>query len=216
MSENVFVVKFSVESEAYQAFSELRSASLTNDYVISEAFLVRNEGGKIIDKDVFDSGIETTNDISAGTLIGTLVGIIGGPTGMLLGMGTGMLVGSAFDAIDIADNSLLIGQVSSSVEDGETAIILLVSETNEGSFTQAMSKYHTTVLKFDAAEVAEEVEEAMKLELQLRKEASQKMLEAKKAEHKENVEMQKSRIHAYFDYLKDFYESPDEDKKPVD
>lgn len=30
MSENVFVVKFSVESEACQAFSELKNAALTN------------------------------------------------------------------------------------------------------------------------------------------------------------------------------------------
>lgn len=45
MSENVFVVKFAVESEAYQAFSELKFAALTNDYVISQAFLVKNQGG---------------------------------------------------------------------------------------------------------------------------------------------------------------------------
>ena len=31
MSENVFVVKFSVESEACQAFPELKNAVLTND-----------------------------------------------------------------------------------------------------------------------------------------------------------------------------------------
>ena len=47
MSENVFVVKFAVESEAYQAFAELKAAALTNDYAISQAFLVKNEGGKL-------------------------------------------------------------------------------------------------------------------------------------------------------------------------
>ena len=209
MSESVFVVKFAVESEAYQAFSELKTAAITNDYVISQAFLVKNEGGKIIDKDEFDTGIETVNDMGAGSLIGALVGIIGGPTGMLLGMGTGLLIGGAVDTLDIADNNLLINQVSSSVNEGETAILMLISETNEGAFTAFMSKYLTTVFKFDAGEVAEEVEKAAELERRLRKEAREQMLAEKKAEQKENIEQQKARIHAYFEYLKEYGESTD-------
>lgn len=215
MSESVFVVKFSVESEAYQAFSELKNAALTNDYVISQAFLVKNDGGKIIKKDEFDTGIETVNDMSAGSLIGALVGIIGGPTGMLLGMSTGMLVGSTVDAMDSVDNSLLISQVSSTVTEGETAILLLVSEIQEGSFIAAMGKYLTTVFKFDAGEVAEEVAQAVELERQLRKEARQKMFAEKKAEHKENVEEQKEKIHAYFEYLKEYGKSTDTKIDPM-
>ena len=122
MSESVYVVKFHVESEAYQAFAELKSAAITNDYAISQVFLVKNEGGKIVEKDEFDSGIETTNDMGAGALIGALIGIIGGPIGMLFGAGYGLLVGGTVDALDIADNSLLINQVASSVAEGESAL----------------------------------------------------------------------------------------------
>jgi len=202
MSENVFVVKFQVESEAYQAFSELKAAAITDDYAISQAFLVKNEGGKIIEKDEFDTGIESTNDMGAGALIGALVGVIGGPAGMLLGAGYGLLVGGTVDALDITDNSLLINQVASSVAEGETALLLLVSETNEGSFTRDMGKFLTTVFKYDAAEVAEEVETAVEMERKMRKEARQQMLEAKKAEHKENVEIRRAKIHQDFESMK--------------
>ena len=202
MSESVFVVKFAVESEAYQAFSELKAAALTNDYVISQAFLVKNEGGKLVEKDEFDTGIETTNDMGAGALIGALVGVIGGPVGVLLGAGYGMVVGSTVDAMDITDNSLLINQVSSSVAEGESALLLLASEINEGSFTRAMEKFSAAVTEFDAGEVAEEVEKAIELEHQMKKEALLKMLEEKKTDHKEKIEAHKARIKADFEELK--------------
>lgn len=203
MSENVFVVKFHVESEAYQAFSELKTAALTKDYVISQAFLVKNEGGKLIEKDEFDTGIETANDMGTGALLGALVGVIGGPVGVLLGASYGLMVGGTVDAIDITDNSLLINQVAASVAEGETALLLLVSETAEDSFTRDISKYLTTVVKFDAAEVAEEVERAAELERQLRREALQRMHEEKKADLKERIEIKKAGLRAYFDYLKE-------------
>ena len=202
MAENVFVVKFTVESEAYQAFAELKAAALTNDYVISQAFLVKNESGKLVEKDEFDTGIESANDMGAGALIGALVGVIGGPVGVLLGASYGLLVGSTVDAMDIADSSLLINQVSSSVAEGETALLLLVSETHEGSFTRDMGKFSTTVTKFDAAEVAEEVEKAVELEHQMRKEAHKQMKEDKKAERKEKIEAHRAKIKADFENLK--------------
>ena len=202
MSESVFVVKFNVESEAYQAFAELKSAALTNDYVISQAFLVKNDGGRLVQKDEFDTGIETTNDMGAGALIGALVGVIGGPVGVLLGASYGMMVGSTVDAMDITDNSLLINQVASSVAEGESALLLLASEINEGSFDHAMEKFSVTVTKFDAGEVAEEVEKAIELERQMKKEALQQMLQDKKAEHKEKIAAHKAKIKADFEELK--------------
>ena len=216
MSESVFVVKFAVESEAYQAFAELKSAALTNEYVVSQAFLVKNEGGKLVEKDEFDSGIETANDTGAGALIGALFGVIGGPVGVLLGAGYGMMVGSTVDAVDIADNSLLINQVASSVAEGETALLLLASEIEEGSFEKSQEKFTVTVTKFDAGEVAEEVEKAVELERQMKQEAFQKMMEDKKAEHKARVEEHKAKIASDFDQLKRKLESaPKPDIDPM-
>ena len=65
-----------------------------------------------------------------------------------------------------------------------------------------MNKYLTTIFKFDAAEVAEEVEAAAEMEQKMRKEARQQMLEAKKAEHKENVEIRRAKIHQDFESMK--------------
>ena len=202
MSENVYVVKFGVESEAYQAFAELKNAALTNDYIVSQAYLVKNEGGKLAVKDQFDTGIETADDTGAGTLVGALVGVIGGPVGVLLGAGYGIMVGGAMDAIDITDNVLMINQVSSSVAEGESALLLLASEINEGTFEKSLDKFAVIVSKFDAGEVAEEVDKAVQLERQMQKEAFQKMLEDKKAESKTKIAERQAKIAAHFEELK--------------
>lgn len=207
MSENVFVVKFAVESEAYQSFAELKSAALTKEYVVFQAYLVKNEGGKLVEKDNFDTGIESMNDMGAGALVGALLGVIGGPVGVLLGTSYGMMVGGTIDAIDIADNALLINQVSSAIAEGETALLMLVSENSEDSFAKCFDKFNTTISKFDAGEVVEEVEEAIKLERQMRKEALQKMHEEKKEARKDKIEAHKAKIKSDFEELKKKVES---------
>ncbi|SFC50135.1 hypothetical protein [Ruminococcus albus] len=55
MAESIFVVDFKVESEAYQALSELKANPVNDSYTASSAFVVKNENGHIIPKDSFDT-----------------------------------------------------------------------------------------------------------------------------------------------------------------
>ena len=83
--EKIISVIFKVESEGYQAITELKRAPVTELYTVSQAVLVRKEKGQIVTLDAFDTGMETSNDTAIGGLVGGFVGIIGGPLGMLLG-----------------------------------------------------------------------------------------------------------------------------------
>jgi len=103
--ENIIIVNFSVESEAYQALTELKANAITNNYVISQALLVKNTEGKINILDSLDTGVETRNDTRIGGLVGALMGIVGGPLGMVLMGGYGALIGSAVDWGDAAQNA---------------------------------------------------------------------------------------------------------------
>ena len=82
--ENIIIVNFDVESEAYQALSELKKNAMCEGYVISQAVLTKNNDGKLLPLDGFDTGAETHNDTRMGGMIGALLGIAGGPLGMVI------------------------------------------------------------------------------------------------------------------------------------
>ncbi len=96
--ENVVLVNYRVESEAYQALSELKRESVNANYTISQAMIVKRVGGRLSVMDGFVNGGATGDDTWRGGLLGGLIGILGGPIGVLLGGSVGMLVGGAVDA----------------------------------------------------------------------------------------------------------------------
>lgn len=200
--ESVFVVKFNVQSEAFQALTELRQQPANDDFVVSQACLVNKKDGRITMLDQFDTGMESVNDTGTGTMIGALVGILGGPIGVLLGASYGAMVGSVMDTADILDNASLIEQVCGTIDDDETALIALVSEQKTESFDEAMKKFDTEVKWFDAGEVAAEVEKAYELERQMKKEALKQLRDEKKEDFKQKVEDQRKKISEGFDNLK--------------
>ena len=202
MAENIIVVNFDVESEAYQALSELRHASVTPGYVVSQACIIKKEGGRILLQDEFDTGVETTDDTHRGGVIGGLVGILGGPLGILLGGGMGALIGSAVDTADTAKNASLIEKVCEAIPDDETTLIALASELEPIALDAGFAKFSAHLTRFDAAEVAEEVEKAEELQRQMEKEARQKLREEKKENHKQKVESRRAKIQADFEAFK--------------
>ena len=84
MKENLVLVNYKVESEAYQALSELKRETANANYTISQAVIVKKENGKLSVMDGFVNGATTGDDTMTGGLIGSLVGILGGPLGILL------------------------------------------------------------------------------------------------------------------------------------
>ncbi len=201
MTEKIITSVFNVESEAYQALSEIRRDAVNDRYIVSQIALVKNENGRIVTKEWFDTGVESRNDASMGGMIGSLVGIIGGPIGMLLGGSMGYLAGSAKDADDVEDNVSMIERVSNQIVDGETALISLVQEVTEGSYESRLGQWQTSVVVEDAAEVAAEIEKAENLQREMERNARKQMREEKVQAGKEKLEETRNKIKAQFEEL---------------
>jgi len=201
MKENLILVNYKVESEAYQALSELKRDTSNANYILSQAAIVKKENGKLNIMDGFVNGGTIDDDTWKGSLIGSLVGILGGPLGVLLGGSMGMLIGGAVDANDMAENASLLEKAGDSILDGETAIILLAQEEYETALTAKLNNFEVTITRFDAAEVAAEVEHAREVEKQMAKEAREKLRAERSETFKETVAKKSEELKNWFSNL---------------
>ena len=192
MARNVVVGLFEVESEAFQAMTELKNDPGSDKSYFSQAALVKKEGGALRALDSFDIGSETLNDTAKGGLIGALVGILGGPIGILLGGAFGALIGSAVDSGDAIDNASVIEQIAGKMDDGDVAIIGIAEEENEDILDQKLQKFNTLIIRCDAAVVEAEVAKAREMESVMAVDASNALREEKKAARKEKHEAKKA------------------------
>lgn len=180
--ENIIVVTFEVESEAYQAFSELKANTYNDSYVISQAALAKNSGGRVEPIDWFNVGGVVNDDTILGGVLGALIGVVGGPVGMLLMGSYGALVGGAVDLLDADQGNSMMEHVMGCVPEGKTVLIAMVQEEEPSAFNANFVKYRPEVTRFEAAEIAVEVEEAQIMEeelaIQARKQARQEKKEA--------------------------------------
>ena len=198
MAQNVVVSIFEVESEAYQALSELKRYPGDEQSFVVQAVLVKKDNSLLRTLDGFDTGANTMDDTAVGGMIGALFGILGGPLGVLLGGSYGALMGSAFDTGDALDNACMIEQIAGKLTDGDVAIIALTSEESEALLDSKLSKFKTITARFDAAVVAAEVEEAQKLEKELARQARKELRDEKKAARKEKVALKREKLSADF------------------
>ena len=201
MKENLILVNYKVESEAYQALSELKRETSNANYTLSQAAIVKKENGALNIMDGFVNGATTGDDAWRGSLIGSLVGILGGPLGVLLGGSMGMLIGGAVDANDMAENASLLEKAGDSILDGETAIILLAQEEYETALTAKLNNFDVSITRFDAAEVAAEVEHAREIEKQMAKEAREKMRAERTEEFRETVSKKSKELKNWFSHF---------------
>ena len=199
---NIAAAIFEVESEGFQAMTELSKAPIMGDTTILQMSLVRRENGVLKILDSFDSGIHTTNDTLIGGLVGGVIGILGGPIGVLLMGSYGALAGSMIDSGDALGSATLIEKVAEKLMDGEVAIIALVDETNEAVLDQALSNFKATIARFDAVVVGEEVEEARKMEKEMARETRKRLRESKKQERKEKREERRAKLKEEFEAFK--------------
>lgn len=200
--ENVVMVLFDVESEAYQALSELRRSPVNAVYTILQIGLVKKQNSRILPCDGFDTGVDTENDTVKGSLIGGLVGILGGPLGVLFAGSIGAIIGSIKDSDDAEKDLSIIERVSGKMLDNQVALVALIQEDDESVFDRCFIKFKCEILRWDAAVIAAEVEEAEKIEKEMRKEAKEKMRMEKRDEHKKNMDEKRAKIHADFEVFK--------------
>ena len=118
MSENILIVNYKVESEAYQALSQLKRDTANSNYTISQAVIVKKVNGKLEAQDGFNADLSAGDDAWTGSLVGSLIGILGGPIGILLGGSVGMMIGGAVDASDAAKNASLIEKAGDCITEG--------------------------------------------------------------------------------------------------
>lgn len=196
MAKNVVVSLFKVESEAYQALTELRNNPGDEKNLLIQAALVKKEKGTLSSLDGFDTGAETMNDTAVGGLTGALIGILGGPIGVLLGGAFGMLIGSAFDSGDAVGNACVIEQIAGKMDDGDIAIIGVATEEDESVLDQKLQKYDTIIVRFDAAVVEAEVTRAVELAQEMAIQAREELRAQKKAERKEKRDEKKAEMAA--------------------
>ena len=199
--ENVVLANYKVESEAYQALSELKRDTANANYTISQAMIVKRENGKLNVMDGFVSGMTTGDDTWMGGLLGGLIGILGGPIGVLLGGSFGMLVGGAVDAGEMAGDTSLLEKAGDSIADGETAIILLAQEEYETALTAKLNDFDVSITRLDAAEVAVEVEHAKEVERQMAKETREKLRAERTEAFKESVAKKSEELKNWFNNL---------------
>ena len=142
------------------------------------------------------------DDTIKGGLIGGLIGIFGGPLGVLFTGSLGALIGSAVDSGDAQKNLSMLERVCEKLEDDSVMLIALVQETDEDILNGILSKFKTEILRWDAAVIAMEGEEAQKLEKEMQKLAKERMREQKKEERKQEREQRRAKIQADFEALK--------------
>lgn len=202
MAQNIVVSIFKVESEGFQALAELRQNPGSDASYISAAALVKKENETLKMLDGFDTGANTKNDTVAGGLVGALFGILGGPIGILLGGTYGALIGSAFDSSDAMLNASMLEQICGKLVDGEVALIGLVFEADESILDRKLSGYDAIIARFDAAAVAEEVDEAELMAKEMAKQARRELRDEKKETRKAKKEEKKARLSADWEGFK--------------
>ena len=185
MAQNIVVSIFEVESEAYQAMTQMKQYPGDDQSYVSAAALVKKENGAMRVLDGFDTGSDTSDDTAIGGMMGAFLGILGGPIGVLLGTGYGALLGSTFDAEDALMNASMLEQIVGKMVDGEVAIIGLAYEEEESILDQKLAGFKTRIARFDAATVAAEVEEAQMMEAEMARLARKELRDEKKANRKE-------------------------------
>ena len=202
MAQNIVVSLFKVESEAYQALTQLKQYPGDEKSYVSAAALIKKENGALRTLDGFDTGTNTTDDMAIGGLVGALFGVLGGPVGLLLGGSYGMLIGSAVDADDALSNVSMLEQISGKLENDEVAVIALAYEEDEAVLDQKLNAFKTVIARFDAADVAAEVEEAEKMADEMARQARRELRDEKKAARKEKREEKKAKLSADWEGFK--------------
>jgi hypothetical protein len=131
-----------------------------------------------------------------------MIGIIGGPIGVLLGGSTGMLAGNLVDADDANNTASLIETVTAKMIDGEVSLIILAEEEDESELDAFMTDFQTEIIRFDAAVIAAEVEEAQEMQKEMERQARIKLRETKKEEHKSKIEENRKKLAADIEAFK--------------
>ncbi|MBQ9883902.1 MAG: DUF1269 domain-containing protein [Bacteroidaceae bacterium] len=192
--DNVMTVIFRVESEAYQAFTEIQAEQKGENYFVPQMALVKYEVGSLKTLNEYQSPYVEDGKAFAGGLFGSWLGLLGGA----YGASVGLLAGS----IESETGASLLEKVCQKLEEGSVAIVALIREVSEEPLDHILNKFDATIMRRDAVFVAEEVAEARLAEADLREQLQAKLRKEKKQEITEAVQKKRSKLAADFDAFK--------------
>ena len=194
---------FPVESEAYQAFSELKSDPVCSKSLVMQAMLVKKQKTKMEVSDVFDASTESKIDTRTGGLIGACLGILGGPVGLLIGTGVGALAGAGAETANSLRKRSILESVATDLGDDTIAILALAQETDNAAIDTKFNKYGAAITRYDAAEVDADVEQAANVQWDIVQAARVTLHKAASMERTVRIAAARDRIVSEFDTLKD-------------
>ena len=202
--ENVVLSFFKVESEAYQALSELKRSNISRkDFILSQVVLFKKVNGEIIVKDGFNTGSQTSDDTLLGGLIGGALGLLGGPIGILLGMGLGVGFGSIIDYKDAKNEDGLLYTVATKMKDGDIALIAVLQEESESSYNKIIHQFDTFIVRYRASIIQDELDHARKVQKDLEHEAKARMKEQRSKERHIRMDEYSKKIKDEFKHIKE-------------
>jgi uncharacterized membrane protein len=195
---SVIAVSFEDDGTAYKALTLLEELDSQHRVDVREAVVVaRGEDGQIVAKDRVESS--SLPGTATGGLIGLLIGVIGGPLGMLVGGTYGLFAGSMFDLYDADESDSALGEISSSVKIGDTALLAVVDEQSTEVVDAAMADLGGTVARRSVAVVEAEIAAAEDAERKAKREARKELNRARRERNKEAVDAKldelKSKLH---------------------
>jgi uncharacterized membrane protein len=183
---NVISVAFEEDSNAYTAMTALKQLDAQGQLSVEAAALVaRGDDGRIVVKDQVGD-VAPLGAASGGTL-GVLLGILGGPLGVLLGGSYGLLVGSLFDLGEAEESESVLGQISTSVKPGRTALLAQVTEQSPEVVDTAMARLGGTVLRRSVDDVEGEMAAAEQAQREAKHEANKELWRGRREHTKEQA-----------------------------
>ncbi|PHP53545.1 DUF1269 domain-containing protein [Actinomyces ruminis] len=194
---NFAVVTFAESSKAYETLSDLRGASREGRIGVASAIIAEREpDGHLHLAEGEDATIGA--GASAGGLLGMFVGILGGPLGVLLGWGTGALVGSFADSRRVDRNATIVGEFSSRLPAGTTAILAEVEEAAPEVLDGLAASQGGVVLRRPAVDVLAELEAVEAAAEAADREAGRIMREQRRQERKDAWDERVARLKTRF------------------
>ena len=205
VTENVVLVTFEEESNAYQAASALKEASAEGRIDLhAVAVMQRMEDGtlRIKEGDADDFPVGTwTGGVLGGTtggIIGLTLGTLGGPLGLLLGGTGGALLGSLLDLDTAEEAESVLATMARAIEPGKTGLIAHVTEPAVEVIDGEMERLGGEVVRRPVYEVEAEIAAAEGAARAAEEEARRKLREERKAERKEKVQQKIDELKANF------------------
>jgi uncharacterized membrane protein len=197
-TNNVLVVSFALDDNAYAALTELKELDSQGQIGVKAAgVVVREEDGHLSIKDeISDDGVVGT---ATGGIVGLLIGVLGGPLGILIGGATGLLIGSLFDLDDEDESESMLSDIARAARVGHATLMAEVDEPSPEVLDTAMARLSGSVLRRPVVDVEAEIAAAEEAQKAAKREARKVLREQRRQKARsdvhEMIEKLKAKLH---------------------